>query len=154
MIRAVVREANRIVVLFTSRNPIFLSSGGKISIIAHSLGSTLITDILSIQPTFVKSLNEMTIEEKRNEDHFVFDTRCLFLVGSPLAFFIHLQKSQLIARAGRARSKNVGKDIALDRTKYGCMSIDSIYNIYFETDPVAFMLNVTVSLLSLSSSFS
>ncbi|KAL8292387.1 hypothetical protein RQP46_000999 [Phenoliferia psychrophenolica] len=140
MIKAVVQDANRIYRLFCARNPGF-AAHGRVSIIAHSLGSTLCTDILSTQPTFVKPLADMTPSEKGTETQFVFDTRVLILVGSPLAFFLHLGKGQLIARKGRARSKNAAPDIALD---HGCLAIDTLYNVYAQTDPVAFSLNATV----------
>ena len=77
------KDANRIYRLFCARNPAFVKHG-RVSIIAHSLGSTLCTDILSTQPTFVKPLTEMTPEERRSETQFVFDTRVLILVGSPV----------------------------------------------------------------------
>ncbi|SGZ01215.1 BQ5605_C033g11133 [Microbotryum silenes-dioicae] len=172
MLKAVVKEANRIYRLFCMRNPGFAARGGKISIIGHSLGSALCADILSTQPTYVKPLSEMSNAEKYSESQFVFDTRLFILVGSPvsavppvkrllqilffvrssscssfaqLAFFLHLGQGQLIARRGRARTQNVGRDIALDRAgRYGCMAIDAVYNVYHETDPVAFALNATV----------
>lgn len=60
---------------------------------------------------------------------FAFDTRVVFMVGSPLAFFLHLGKGQLIARAGRERTKNAPKDVALERSgRYGCLAVDTIYN--------------------------
>ncbi|SCV73522.1 BQ2448_7448 [Microbotryum intermedium] len=145
MLKAVVKEANRIYRLFCMRNPGFAARGGKVSIIGHSLGSALCADILSTQPTHVKPLGEMTSAEKYSDSQFVFDTRLFILVGSPLAFFLHLRQGQLIARRGRARTQNVGRDIALDRAgRYGCMAIDAVYNVYHETDPVAFALNATV----------
>ncbi|GAA5980777.1 hypothetical protein JCM11641_002647 [Rhodosporidiobolus odoratus] len=144
MLASVVREANRIYKLFCQRNPSF---GGKVSIIAHSLGSCLVADVLSSQPTFVKDLERLASARAKHEPEltFAFDTRVVFLVGSPLAFFLHLGKGQLIARAGRERTKGVGKDIALDRAgRYGCMSCDSVYNVYHETDPIVFAANPTV----------
>ncbi|KAK4055033.1 hypothetical protein OIO90_003374 [Microbotryomycetes sp. JL221] len=144
MTKAVVKEANRIYRLFCARNPGF-ATNGRVSIIAHSLGSALTADILSSQPTFVKPLKEMTRDERFSETEFVFDTKTLILVGSPLAFFLHLGRGQLIARAGRERTKGLGKAIALDRAgRYGCMAVDSVYNVFYETDPVAFALNATV----------
>ncbi|KAK4050662.1 hypothetical protein OIV83_003388 [Microbotryomycetes sp. JL201] len=144
MTRAVVKEANRIYRLFCARNPSF-AANGRVSLIAHSLGSALAADILSSQPTFVKPLKDMTRDERFSETQFVFDTRTCILVGSPLAFFMHLGRGQLIARAGRERSKRLGRDIALDRAgRYGCMAVDSVYNVFYETDPVAFALNPTV----------
>ncbi|KAM0752102.1 hypothetical protein T439DRAFT_354980 [Meredithblackwellia eburnea MCA 4105] len=143
MLKAVVKDANRIYRLFCARNPGF-AKNGKVSIIAHSLGSTLTADILSTQPTFVKPLAEMTSEEKRTEEHFIFDTRNFFAVGSPLAFFLKIGKGQLIARRGRERAKEAAPDIALDRPRYGCLAVDSLYNVYNESDPVAFNLNAAV----------
>ena len=122
------KEANRIYRLYCARNPSFATKG-RVSIIAHSLGSALAADILSNQPTHVKPLTSMSRDERFSETHFVFDTRTLILVGSPLAFFMHLGKGQLIARAGRERTKELGRDIALDRSgRYGCMAVDSVYN--------------------------
>ncbi|BGP25715.1 DDHD domain containing protein [Rhodotorula toruloides] len=163
MLRSVVKEANRIYHLWVKRNPEFEQKGGKVSIIAHSLGSVMAADILSSQPTFVKQ-PELSVRtpgpratlamtpglkplETAGKDGltFAFDTRVLFLVGSPLAFFLHLGKGQLIARAGRERTKHVARDIALDRSgRYGCLAVDAVYNVYQETDPVAFLLAPTV----------
>ncbi|BGP17562.1 hypothetical protein JCM10213v2_005595 [Rhodosporidiobolus nylandii] len=144
MLRSVVREANRIFKLFCKRNPEF---SGKVSIIAHSLGSCLVADVLSSQPTSVKDLERKASARAKHDPAltFAFDTRVTFLVGSPLAFFLHLGKGQLIARAGRERTKNVGKDIALDRAgRYGCLATDAVYNVYNEHDPIVFTLNPTV----------
>ncbi|GAA5948867.1 hypothetical protein JCM3765_003936 [Sporobolomyces pararoseus] len=139
MIKAVVRESNRVYRLFCKRNPNF---GGKVSIIAHSLGSCIAADILSNQPTTVSDPLDPSFDPELT---FCFNTRSLFLVGSPLAFFMHLGKGQLIARAGKERTKRVGKDIALDRAgRYGCMAVEAVYNVYHEVDPVAFALNPTV----------
>ncbi|GAA5896057.1 putative carboxylic ester hydrolase [Sporobolomyces salmoneus] len=139
MVKAVVREANRVYRLFCKRNPNF---SGKVSIIAHSLGSCIAADILSNQPTFVSK----PLDPAHDPDlTFCFNTRTLFLVGSPLAFFLHLGKGQVIARAKKERTKQVGKDIALDRAgRYGCMAVDAVYNVYHEADPVAFALNPCV----------
>ncbi|GAA5917665.1 hypothetical protein JCM5296_007440 [Sporobolomyces johnsonii] len=145
MVAAVVRESNRIYRLFCKRNPGFT---GRVSIIAHSLGSCIAADILSAQPSSVAKAPTAgtTLQAEPEKDStFCFDTRVAFLVGSPLAFFLHLGKGQLIARHGRERTKRVARDIALDRAgRYGCLSVDSIYNVYHEADPVAFALNPCV----------
>lgn len=37
------------------------------------------------------------------------------------------------------------QDEALDRAgKFGCMSIDALYNVFYPTDPIAYMLNAAV----------
>lgn len=96
MTTAVVRDANRVYRLFCQRNPYF-ALRGRVSIIAHSLGSALVSDVLSTQPTRVKKLSEMTPAERGNEKDFLFDTRLLFLVGSPVSFSSQLD---LIADGG------------------------------------------------------
>ncbi|KAH8916589.1 hypothetical protein BT69DRAFT_1355545 [Atractiella rhizophila] len=144
MIKALVKDANRVYRLFCQRNPYFVQKG-RVSIIAHSLGSALATDILSIQPTWVPQLDKMTEQELRTEKTFVFNVHNLFFLGSPVGFFFHMHRTQLIARRGRKRTKDVPKDVALDRAgRYGCLAIDTLYNVYSETDPIAYCLNATV----------
>jgi phospholipase DDHD1 len=91
MITSLIYEANRVYRLFCQRNPYFAKSG-RVSIIAHSLGSALATDILSNQPTFVKPLNEMSLMEQRTTKKFVFDVSKVFFVGSPVGFFFHMHR--------------------------------------------------------------
>lgn len=45
ILRRVIRESNRIYRLFCQRNPNFLEQGGRTSLIAHSLGAALATDM-------------------------------------------------------------------------------------------------------------
>ena len=40
-------ELNRLYLTFTQRNPDFTSRGGKVSIIAHSLGCVIVYDIIT-----------------------------------------------------------------------------------------------------------
>jgi hypothetical protein len=45
----------------------------------------------------------------------------------------------------RALMLDSPQDEALDRAgKFGCMSIDSLYNVFYPTDPIAYMLNAAV----------
>lgn len=131
MVRALVTKANGIYRRWCARHPGFAEKG-RVSIIAHSLGSVLCADVLSAQPTLVKPFDDMTIDERRAEHSFVFDTRIMFLAGSPLSFFVHLNQGQLIARKGRAHTRHAAPDIALDRAgRYGCMAVESVYNTYY-----------------------
>ena len=140
--RAVVKDANRIYRLFCERNPGF-AENGKVSIIAHSLGSALSADILAQQPTRVKPLGSMTPEELRSETQFLFDTRMLFLVGSPLALFLHLTSTSLLARAGRSRATPTSS-VPASKPGTTSLAIDSLYNVYNTTDPIAFRMNPVV----------
>lgn len=138
MTSTVVRDANRIYRLFCKRNPEFK---GKVSIIAHSLGTALATDILSNQPTHVPRNPSPQDFDK----HFVFDVSSLFFLGSPVAYMFFLNRGQLIPRKGRARTADATSDVALDKVgRYGCMAIDNLYNVYNMVDPVACCLNACV----------
>ena len=53
MIDAVVREANRIYGLWKMHNPGWEEQGGRVHLIAHSLGSAIALDVLSRQPTYI-----------------------------------------------------------------------------------------------------
>lgn len=146
MIDAVKSELNRVYRLFVKRNPDFEKRGGRVSLICHSLGSSLASDILSAQPTVVPLVqDEKDHEAIRSNKHLLFNVKNLFFVGSPNGFFFHLHGAQLIARRGNARTKDVADDAASDEVgRYGCMAAESIYNCYNLTDPVAYQLSATV----------
>lgn len=102
------------------RNPDFLAKGGKTSLIAHSLGAAIAADVLSEQPTHATPPSELNTFEAQ----LAFDVSSLYLLGSPVALFMWLGRSQLIARKGREGTENSPKDEALDRTRYGCLAVD------------------------------
>lgn len=89
MIKAVVREANRIYRLWCTNNPGFQEKG-RVHLLAHSLGSVMALDILSHQPTNVPRFN--FLNTPLHSDIFEFDTANLFLCGSPVGFFLLLNK--------------------------------------------------------------
>lgn len=139
MVATVIRDANRIYRLFRHRNPSFK---GKVSLIAHSLGTALATDILSNQPTWVP---DPAADSAISSTTFEFNVSSLFFLGSPVGYMFYLNRGQLIARAGRERTKNVPSSVALDKQgRYGCMAIDSLYSVYNVLDPVAVALNAVV----------
>ncbi|MBW0493310.1 hypothetical protein O181_033025 [Austropuccinia psidii MF-1] len=157
MISAVIEQANRAYRMFCIRNKYY--SGRKVSILAHSLGAALTVDILSQQPSVLSP--EFKTLEKTNEDlsvvnrHFCFETKKVFLVGSPAAFFFHLHRAQLIAREGVSKTIThtdsssaqwrKAKRITSDEIgRYGCLAAEAIYNIYMSTDPVAYCMNPCV----------
>jgi len=76
---------------------------------------------------------------------FLFNTSLFFMVGSPVPLFIHIHRTQVIARKGRDRTMNSPADEALDRAGvFGCLSVDSIYNIFNPADPIAYLINPCV----------
>ncbi|KGB76022.2 phospholipase [Cryptococcus deuterogattii R265] len=145
MIEAVCTQANKLYRLWIARNPHF-EEYGRVHIIAHSLGSALVAHILSNQPTKMPRISQLpkqVISETR--DRFLFNISNLFLVGSPLGIFLHLEQAQLMPRKGRERTMHSPADEALDRAgRFGCLAVDSLYNVFYHTDPVAYQLNAAV----------
>lgn len=144
MIESVCTLANRTYRLWCARNPGF-ENNGRVHIVAHSLGSALVAQILSNQPTIQVPLSQLSAEAKETKTQFIFNTSNLFLIGSPLGVFVHLNQAQLIARQGRERTKHSPSDEALGRVGiFGCMAVDAVYNIFNPADPVVYLLNPCV----------
>ncbi|KAF2145638.1 uncharacterized protein K452DRAFT_315837 [Aplosporella prunicola CBS 121167] len=148
MITACIQEANRIYRLWCKNNPGF-ADWGRVHIIAHSLGSVMAVDILSRQPSAAAPEwgDPATPEDKLPTNHFLFDTRNLFLCGSPAGFFLLLKKAALLPRHDRRKpdaESNNGPGVAGDEGTYGCLAVENIYNIINPYDPVAYRMNATV----------
>lgn len=145
MVAALVGEANRVYRLWCRNNPGF-SQHGRVHIIGHSLGSVMSVDVLSRQPTRVLPVR---LDTALNLEHFEFDTRNLFLLGSPVAFFLLLERGALLPRRGRRKagaepSDTVSEGIVGDAGIFGCIAVDNIYNILAREDAVAYLLNGTI----------
>ncbi|KAI5840786.1 DDHD domain-containing protein [Morchella snyderi] len=144
MIGAVVKEANRVYGLWRQNNPDFEKNGGRVHIIAHSLGTAIAMDILSNQPTHVPQ----DMKRETRDTQFDFDTKNVFFVGSPAAFFLLLNKRTLLPRRGRDKKDCDSSDTDPHVTglsgTYGCMAADNIYNVLHYSDPIAYRLNPTV----------
>ncbi|RHZ63758.1 uncharacterized protein CDV56_105003 [Aspergillus thermomutatus] len=145
MIQAVVKEANRIFRLWCKNNPGF-QQHGRVHLIAHSLGSAMAIDILSHQPTKLPDIDFATTS--LHSDIFEFDTKNLFLCGSPVGFFLLLNRANLLPRRGRDKPGYEGEDrlrgVAGEPDTYGCLAVDNLYNIMHTTDPIAYGVNAAV----------
>lgn len=146
MIAALAREANRVYRLWCANNPDF-HENGSVHILAHSLGTAMALEVLSKQPTFVK--HPLLDLSKTPEDHFIFDTKNLFFVGSPAGFFLLLERANLVPRKGRHKvgaepHDNTGKGMTGEANTFGCLAVDNIYNIMHYNDPIAYRLNPAV----------
>ncbi|KAJ5747056.1 uncharacterized protein N7511_008752 [Penicillium nucicola] len=145
MVKAVVREANRVYRLWCKNNPGF-QENGRVHLLAHSLGSVMAIDILSNQPTHVPRFDFS--DTALHSDIFEFDTRHLFLCGSPVGFFLLLNKASLLPRKGRDKIGSDGDDrlrgVAGEPGHYGCLAVDNLYNIMHTTDPIAYRVNAAV----------
>lgn len=146
MIEAVIKEANRIYRLWCTRNPGF-DENGRVHILAHSLGSVMALDVLSKQPTELPKQLDSAATNPRS-DIFEFDTKNLFLCGSPAGLFLLLQHAPLLPRKGRhkpdAEIENGGTKITGSVGTYGCLAVDNIYNISHQFDPIAYKINACV----------
>ncbi|KAJ8126976.1 hypothetical protein O1611_g6661 [Lasiodiplodia mahajangana] len=152
MVAALVKEANRVYRLWCRNNPGF-SERGRVHVIAHSLGTVMSVEVLSRQPTAVPSLH---LSKPLQTQFFEFDTKNLFLLGSPVAFFLLLERGALLPRRGRfkpgANAADVqSSDVVGDAGKFGCLAVDNIYNILAREDPVAYLLNGTIDPMFASS---
>ncbi|KAI5803342.1 DDHD domain-containing protein [Peziza echinospora] len=161
MIDAVVREANRVYGLWITHNPGWEEKGGRVHLIAHSLGSAIALDVLSNQPTRIaewrreKELGDRersqdtTTHDHPEDRYFDFDTTNLFCAGSPAGFFLLLNRAMLLPRRGRNKPDiptglDTDPNIVGERGTYGCLSVDNIYNVMHYSDPIAYRLNPTV----------
>jgi alpha-beta hydrolase superfamily lysophospholipase len=130
MIEALVYEANRVYRLWCENNEGF-HQNGRVHIIAHSLGSAMALDVLSRQPTVPPAVIPGNISSPSN--HFDFDTKNLFFVGSPAGFFLLLERGKLVPRKGRdkpgAGSDGQDETITSDADNYGCLAVDNLYNV-------------------------
>ncbi|RYP87879.1 hypothetical protein DL770_004713 [Monosporascus sp. CRB-9-2] len=145
MVAAVVSEANRVYRLWCQNNPGF-SKRGRVHVIGHSLGSVMSLEVLSRQPTLVPPLQ---LENPMQLEHFEFDTKNLFLLGSPAAFFLLLERGALMPRRGRKKpgadpADTVSAGVVGNAGSFGCIAVDNIYNVLAREDAVAYLLNGTV----------
>lgn len=145
MVAAMVGEANRVYRLWCRNNPGFAEKG-RVHLIGHSLGSVMCVEVLSRQPTTAPPLQ---LTKSIQLKHFEFDTKNLFLLGSPAAFFLLLERGALLPRKGRRKpgadlSDVMSKDIGGEAGRFGCIAVDNIYNVMAREDAVAYLLNGTL----------
>lgn len=168
MVNAVIKEANKIYGLWCKNNPGFNKElgGGRIHLIAHSLGSAIALDILSAQPTNIyrsalqntfpaaPKQHEKDADETASIDstlsavssQFDFNTTNLFTAGSPLGIFLLLNRRGLVPRYKSKIENPDSTDHSVCGTQgtYGCIAVENIYNIMHYSDPIATQLNGTV----------
>ncbi|KAF3173975.1 hypothetical protein TWF225_005811 [Orbilia oligospora] len=168
MVNAVIKEANRIYKLWCKNNPGFGSElgGGRVHLMAHSLGSAISLDILSAQPTNVFRASSRTStpipmqpEKDPNDDDasymsvtpttpgtFDFNTTNLFCAGSPAGLFMLINRRGLIPRYKLKTENPDSSDSSVCglQGRYGCLAIENIYNVMHYSDPIAYQLNATV----------
>lgn len=133
MLRAVREEANRLYRLFVQRNPTFEQRGGRVSVMGHSLGSALASDLLAAQPTHVAPLSTRDAPRLHlDAPELLFNVAHFFSVGSPLPLLFYLNGTRLVARR-RHSGGNVHQqqeDVTLDAVGVeGCLAAEQIHNV-------------------------
>lgn len=144
MIQAVIQEANRVYYLWCKNNQNF-EKRGRVHLIAHSLGSAMVLEILSKQPNSVPQLDLSS--QKINTEHFDFKTTNCFFAGSPAGFFLLLEQGKLLPRRGfnKPDAEHFNdKTVTGEVGNFGCMALENIYNVMHYNDPIAYRLNPTV----------
>jgi hypothetical protein len=117
MIEAVCVQANRLYRLWVARHPEF-DKQGRVHMIGHSLGSCLLGQILSSQPTHMPYMSQLPRQViLETKDRLLFNVGSLFLCGSPLAIFLHLDQAQIMPRKGRERTMRKSRLDELTQTR-------------------------------------
>lgn len=141
MIQALVAEANRVYRLWCRNNPEFVKNG-RVHLIAHSLGSVMALEVLSKQPDVPPPLDlgRASIESQ----FFEFDTTNLFLLGSPVGFFLLLERGGLIPRRGRRKP---GAEASVRHFRFYRIFLDfpHVPQLHFETNETDLVIQDTVA---------
>ncbi|XP_021941113.1 phospholipase DDHD1-like isoform X2 [Zootermopsis nevadensis] len=142
--RGLLEELNRLYTMFTQRNPYFTSSGGKVSVIAHSLGCVIVYDIVTgwrsdlwqvgTLPHPHCSADDSSLPETPRQEFLSpenprlrFEIDNLFCLGSPLSVFLAL----------RMRDPQAPGQVETILPPSLCKKF---YNVFHPTDPVAYRM--------------
>ncbi|ODQ68405.1 hypothetical protein NADFUDRAFT_81377 [Nadsonia fulvescens var. elongata DSM 6958] len=140
LLKAVIKETNRIFKLFCKYNPEFLANkASTVNLMGHSLGSIIALDILSSQPSKIEVNSELNFQKQVIDEILCFNTTNLFLLGSPAGFFLLLNSAKLEPRQADENETKHHKC-----SLYGCLAVKNIYNVINYSDPIAYLMNPTV----------
>mmetsp|Transcript_16820 Transcript_16820/g.25291 ORF Transcript_16820/g.25291 Transcript_16820/m.25291 type:complete len:645 (-) Transcript_16820:185-2119(-) len=149
IITTVCERMNMMYLRFCENNPSFLDSGGKCSVVGHSLGTIILYDILACQ----------TADMRDSPMSLAFRPQSFFALGSPLGLFLTIRNSAVHQRAQLNRPVSSSEDSSSDplpsAPPLGLSSLRSadvptispnftfptcsrFYNIFHPHDPVAY----------------
>ncbi|XP_066990985.1 phospholipase DDHD1 [Anabrus simplex] len=136
--RGLLEELNRLYTMFSRRNPYFAANGGKVSVIAHSLGCVIVYDIVTgwrpgcwqVDSPASAATGASSVPDTPHRDvgpptllkGLLFQIDNLFCLGSPLSVFLAL------------RSRNPQNNILPSSL---CRRL---YNVFHPSDPVAYRM--------------
>ncbi|XP_049941476.1 phospholipase DDHD1-like isoform X1 [Schistocerca serialis cubense] len=115
------QELNRLYSMFSQRNPYFEKNGGKVSVMAHSLGCVIVYDIVTGWKISANGPTELP-ENGCGKSALLFQIDNLFCLGSPLSVFLALRFRE-------------PEDHVLPPSL--CRRL---YNIFHPSDPVAYRM--------------
>ncbi|KAL4937452.1 hypothetical protein BDV06DRAFT_232584 [Aspergillus oleicola] len=159
-ISAIVKqECNRIVELYTKRNPSFK---GTVSLCGHSLGSAIMFDILCSGDMDTVKLGDLAPTSTAS---FNFQCEEFFCLGSPVALFEMLKGKTIAGRTNirtggddavhmaskqtstKRQSATFGTGIAAneDQTAVSIPRCGQLYNIFHPSDPVSYRMEPLIS---------
>ena len=142
--RGLSEELNRLYTMFTQRNPYFMSNGGKVSVIAHSLGCVIVYDIVTgwrpdswqvgTSSRSTCSGEDLSLPGTPRQEFLSSENSCLrfqidnlFCLGSPLSVFLAL----------RLRDPQAPGNVETILPPYLC---SNFYNVFHPSDPVAYRM--------------
>ncbi|XP_069684791.1 phospholipase DDHD1-like isoform X2 [Periplaneta americana] len=142
--RGLSEELNRLYTMFTQRNPYFTSNGGKVSVIAHSLGCVIVYDIVTgwkpetwqagTTSRSTVSGEDSSLPETPRQEYLSPENSCLrfqidnlFCMGSPLSVFLAL----------RLRDPQAPGHVETILPPSLC---NNFYNVFHPSDPVAYRM--------------
>ncbi|CDK24862.1 unnamed protein product [Kuraishia capsulata CBS 1993] len=123
ILESVIEQSNSLYEKYLEKNPNFK---GKVSLLGHSLGSAIFFDILASQPDKVENFDR--------RKHLAFDVENYFSCGSPVSVFKLLKKQNIASRS----QVQVSDDSNVDLDPVQALKVNSYYNIFYSTDPVAY----------------
>lgn len=121
----VTENVNDIYDKYLSNNPNFK---GKISLVGHSLGSSIVLDILSKQPDKIPIKAEFNPKE-----HLKFNVENFFSLGSPNGVFKFMKAQNIHPRSLKGEEHLKKHNVVYPKVK-------NFYNIFYATDLVAYRI--------------
>jgi len=136
--KIIVEECNRIFHIFQQRNPSF---DGKVSFVGHSLGSTLMWDILCQQPTEsnVDPSPSAPSPPRAKELMLDFEVEDFYALGSPIGLFQMLEGRRIASRQTAAKNESPTNSY-VSRPK-----CQQVFNIFHPTDPIGYRMEPLIT---------
>ncbi|KAL4781914.1 DDHD domain-containing protein [Aspergillus varians] len=162
-ISAIVKqECNRIVELYSKRNPSF---NGTVSLCGHSLGSAILFDILCSRDIDPRKPDEPGEKPAASAPSFNFECEEFFCLGSPVALFEMLKGKTIAGRPSQGgvssreeesdnmtsgfkrQSATLGTGIAINENQFAVSApkCRQLYNIFHPSDPVSYRMEPLIS---------